>query len=203
MIILCGDCAIIQLELKSSQRFLRNSKLVESLVAKSNIGVEDIVYEIGPGKGIITEQLAKRCRKVVAIELDRKLYKELVEKFRENSVVEIQFGDFLRYNLPKEEAYKVFSNIPFNITADIISKLTSINTSLLEAYLIVQKEAAERFAGRPYNKECQFSLFLKPFFRFKILHRFKQDDFHPKPHVEVVLLGITRRKYFLVKEKQR
>ena len=190
-------------ELKSSQKFLKERKLVEVLLDKSSINKKDIVYEIGPGKGIITECLAKRCKKVTAIELDKKLYERLKSRFRGNTSIEIKFGDFLQYQLPRKQKYKIFSNIPFNLTADIVRKLTLDGTFLLEAFLIVQKEAAERFTGFPYSKETQISLLLKPKFDLKILHNFRKSDFEPKPRVDVVLLGITRRKEFLVRENQK
>lgn len=190
-------------KLKHSQNFLKSLMLVEKLINMSSIGKSDIVYEIGPGKGIITAQLAKKCRKVIAIELDEKLYKKLLSRFRASRSVEIIHGDFLRYRLPKGRNYKVFANIPFNVTSDIVAKLTSYDTSLLDAYLIVQKEAAERFAGRPYAKECQYSLLLKPYFQMKVLYFFKKKDFSPKTSVDVVLLRIKLRKKALIKKSQR
>jgi 23S rRNA (adenine-N6)-dimethyltransferase len=185
--------------LKYSQNFLKSSKLVEELITKSSISKDDVVYEIGPGRGIITEHLARQCRKVIAIELDRKLYKRLTERFREDPRVEIKFGDFLQYKLPRNKKYKIFANVPFNVTADIVRKLTSGSTSLPDAFLVVQKEAAERFAGLPYYKECQYSILLKPYCEFEILHHFKRSDFSPRPCVDVVLLRITRRYRPLIK----
>jgi len=189
-------------QLKYSQNFLNNNKLVERIINQSSIGSQDVVYEIGPGKGIITEQLAKRCTKVIGIEKDEELYKRLSQKFKDNDRIKIRYGDFLSYNLPRNEKYKVFSNIPFNLTADIITKLTSAINPPEDTYLIIQDEAARKFAGSPYGKERQYSLFLKPWFELKILHYFEQTDFFPVPQVKIVLLQIKKREKSLVKREK-
>src|SRR5262245_61887156 len=107
-----------------SQNFLRNPALVASLLDKCDIGVGDVVYEIGPGKGILTEQLALRCKQVVAIEKDPHLTELLWRRFAAWPQVTIHHGDFLAYLLPFHRPYKVVANIPFNITAGIVDRLT-------------------------------------------------------------------------------
>jgi len=188
-------------QIEYSQNFLRNPKLVERLVSKSSIGPHDVVYEIGPGKGIITEQLAKQSAKVIGIEKDRELYKKLHQKFIKTDKIEIRYGDFLQYNLPQER-YKVFSNIPFNLTANIIARLTSATNPPEDTYLIIQKEAARKFAGSPYGEERQYSLLLKPWFELEIVYRFHRTDFYPIPHVDVVLLRIKKQENPLVEKEQ-
>src|SRR5579884_1396014 len=101
-----------------AQHFLKDSCLIASLLDRSTIGADDVVYEIGPGKGIITEQLALRCKRVVAIEIDPCLTTMLRQRFASTPDVIIREGDFLEYHLPRKP-YKVFANIPFNITAAI------------------------------------------------------------------------------------
>jgi len=180
--------------IKYSQNFLRSRELIKKLLNKSSICSNDLVLEIGPGKGIITEQLARGCIKVIGVEKDRKLCDGLFQKFRENNKVEIKCEDFLKYRLPAEEKYKIFSNIPFNLTADIIGKITSADNPPEDAYLIVQEEAAQKFSGSLYGKERQYSLLLKPWFEVKIMHHFKRTDFYPVASVEIVLLRIKKRE---------
>ena len=189
------------ISIKYSQNFLRGPGLVREIINKSSIGPTDVVYEIGPGKGIITDQLAKRCAKVIGVEKDRGLCQRLQGQFSGNDKVEVRCGDFLAHSLPGKGEYKVFSNIPFNLTAEIIAKLTTANNPPADTYLIVQEEAAKKFAGSPYGSERQYSLLLKPWFELKILHHFRQDDFYPIPRVKIVLLQIRRREQPLVKEE--
>lgn len=173
-----------------SQNFLQDARLVASLLDKSHLTSDDVVYEIGPGKGIITEQLARRFKRVVAIEKDPRLSTFLRQKFAHCPNVTIHAGDFLDYPLPSKP-YKVFANIPFNITTSIVSKFTTAAYPPEDAYLVMQKEAAEMFLGKP--RESLRSLLLKPWFSLEILHHFQRVDFHPAPRVDVVLLRVNKR----------
>lgn len=186
------------MNLKHSQNFLRNPKLVQELINKSSLQRDDIVLEIGAGKGIITEALAKSVRSVVGIEADEKLYADLQEKLKPFSNISIQNVDFLEYDLPKGQ-YKVFSNIPFNITANIIKKIVEAKNAPNDSYLIVQEEAAKKYAGKPYAKETLFSVLHKPWFNFSIVHKFQRADFTPMPQVNSVLLRIEKLKSPLIK----
>lgn len=195
-----------ELILKYSQNFLKSKNLVVKILELSSISSQDLVLEIGPGRGIITEELAKRAREVVAIEKDKGLFLFLREKFKNNPKIKIFNADFLKYQLPKSP-YKIFSNIPFFITGEIIKKITFIKPGeknfLEEAYLIVQKEAAKKFVGQPYAKRNQMtSLFLKPWFELKVIYHFKKTDFYPTPKVNVVLMKIKKRDNPLIEEKQ-
>ncbi|MCD6232910.1 23S ribosomal RNA methyltransferase Erm [bacterium] len=190
-------------ETRYSQNFLRNKELVKKILNKSNIRGIDLVLEIGPGKGIITDEIAKRCKKIIAIEKDRKLYELLKRKFKEKQKIKLILGDFLNYNLPKKQ-YKIFSNIPFDLTADVVSKITSAKNSPEHAYLIVQKEAAKKFIGFPYSKKTQmYTLLLKPWFDIKVVYSFKKTDFKPMPQVDTVLIHIKKRKKPLIKRDQK
>lgn len=191
-----------EIKLHHSQNFLHSTKLVVDLLNKSNIGKEDVVIEIGPGKGIITEQLVKKCRKVYGIEYDFYLYEKLKLKYPDSRNVEIINGDFLKVDLPCKDKYKVFSNIPFSITAEILYKLTFSPNPPEDSYIIIQEEAARKYAGKQYNRESLRSLLLKPHFDLKIIHRFKNTDFVPIPKVNAVLLHINKRKHSLVEEHE-
>jgi len=176
--------------IKFSQNFTVNGPLISDLIRQSSITKEDLVYEIGPGTGSITSELAKVCRQVIATEIDKNLYEKLKVKFAGLSNIQIIFGDFNTSQLPKQP-YKVFSNIPFNITASIIKKLTESDNPPVDTYLFVQEESAYKFCG--ISKETQSSLLLKPWFDLSIVYHFKKTDFRPVPNVEIVLLRMTKR----------
>lgn len=189
-------------KLSHSQNFLRNPEFVRQLVSDSSVNQYDTVFEIGPGTGIITEELAKICHRVIAIELDKNLYQRLYKKYSNNQKIEIISGDFLKYNLPEDDDYKLFSNIPFDMTADIIKKITESRNPPTDSYLIVQREAALKFAGKPYYKESQYSLLLKPKFEIRIVKDLKRSDFSPQPQVDTVLLRIKRKQESVFDPKQ-
>ena len=178
-----------------SQNFLRSSRLVDRLLDRSGITADDLVIEIGPGRGVITERLAARCRQVLAVEKDAVLVGELRARFAPAGNVALFATDFLEFPLPLT-SYKVFANIPFNITAAIVGKLTSGVSPPSDAFLGMQREAADRFLGAP--RETLTAVLLKPWFEPAIVHRFQPSDFVPAPGVAVVLLRLRRRETPLV-----
>jgi 23S rRNA (adenine-N6)-dimethyltransferase len=181
-----------------AQNFIRNSRLVRSLINASSIEPYDTVYEIGPGHGIITAELARTASKVIAIEKDPVLVKQLRERFRHAHNIEIIANDFLQYHIPDRE-YKIFANIPYNITANIVRKIFYIPPIPNEAYLVMQKEAAEKFSGTP--KENLFSILAKPLFNLHIIRGLRRTDFKPVPNVDSVLLHIKKRRSLLIREE--
>jgi 23S rRNA (adenine-N6)-dimethyltransferase len=186
--------------LRYSQNFLRDPQLVEQLLALSSIGHDDTVLEIGPGTGIITDRLARHCHRVIAIEKDRALAARLHCRYAADPHVAIHACDFLAFPLP-EASYKVFANIPFGITSDIVAKLTSGSSPPQEACLIMQREAAEKFCGIPH--ESLSAVLLKPWFDLDILHHFRRADFHPIPRVDVVMLRLRKRGPPLIAAHER
>ena len=178
-----------------AQHFLKSEKLVRTLVENSSISTADTVYEIGPGRGIITAELAHRAKKVIAIEKDRHLLPKLKRQFRTADHVHIIGQDFLRYQI-RDVQYKIFANIPYNITADLVRKILYSSPAPQDAYLIMQKEAARKFVGHPH--ETRFSILAKPYFTFEIVRSLRKSDFSPAPRVDSVLLHIQKRRTRLV-----
>jgi len=186
-----------------SQNFLKDKNLVARLIAASSIAQNDVIYEIGAGTGIITEELLKKSGKVVAFEIDKNLFNKLATKFANDSALVLRNTDFLGQNLPSKP-YKVFSNIPFNITASIIKKLTQFFNPPQDSYLIIQKEAAQKFVGKPLDfKNSQISILIKPWFKVEIVYRFQRNDFIPRPNVNVVLLELKKRETPLIEYKNK
>lgn len=180
-----------------AQNFLRSRELVRYLVRDSSIAPSDTVYEIGPGRGIITAELAEVAAEVVAVEADPVLVKELRYRFRSVQNVRIFQGDFLEHQIQLQE-YKVFANIPFNATAAIVRKLLCSDNPPGDAYLVMQSEAADKFSGR--LNETQFSVLAKPKWRMEVVHAFDRTDFDPAPTVDAVLLRFERRTVPLIKK---
>jgi 23S rRNA (adenine-N6)-dimethyltransferase len=185
---------MIRKRISLAQNFLKNPRLVAELVRSSSITSDDVVLEIGPGQGIITNELAKIARKVIAIEKDPPFAAELRNRMRDRRNIQVQTSDFLHFTI-EPQISKIFSNIPFNRTADILKKILNAD-GLSEAYLIVQAEAAEKYSGVP--KETKISLLSKPWFTFDLAHEFERNDFEPAPGVDVTLLHIRRRVQPLV-----
>ena len=186
-------------DIKNSQNFLHNKQLVQHLVEISNLTTEDLVYEIGPGKGIITESLSGHFKQLVAVEYDKDLYQKLSSKYENIGNVQIINENFLDIELPKEK-YKVFSNIPFNLTADILSKLlTGLNTPE-DCYLVMQYEAVLRYGGKPYCNDSYKSLLFKPIYSVEIVYNFEPTDFYPIPSVDIVFVHFHKKEFCDIKK---
>lgn len=166
---------------------------VRHLLDLTTIEEGDTVIEIGPGKGIITRELLFRARKVIAVEKDPKSAQQLIRDLASPERLEVFQVDFLKFRLPKF-SFKVFANIPFNLTTDIINELTSGQSKASDSYLIMQKEAAWRFVGEPYRRNSQRSILLSLDFSTEILCDIPRQSFKPVPAVDAVLFHLGKRE---------
>jgi len=182
-----------------TQNFLRRTAPIERLIARSGLNPSDVVYDIGAGTGVLTALLAPRVGRVIAIEKDEALSRQLRRRFADRANVTIRHADFMEYRLPRAP-YKVVANPPFDITAAIVTKLTSAGTPPDDVLIALQSQAADRYCGRP--RETLASLLLAPFFEATIAHRFRREDFAPIPGVDVVMLRLRKRGPPLVAHQQ-
>lgn len=187
--------------IKLSQNFLRNSKTVEELIKLVEIKGDDIILEIGAGKGIITEQLLKKTKKVYAIEPDEKLLTLLAKKFSKeisNNKLILAEKRFQEYFIPSV-CTKIFSNIPFQNSTEIITKILNYRPIFIrESYLIVQKEVAIRFGGDDVSQNAfntMLSVIYRFYFDFQIIQEIPVQEFTPIPNVPIVLLKISRKAH--------
>jgi len=178
-----------------AQNCFRSPRLVASMVADAGFGRKDVVYEIGPGRGIITRELARVCGKVIAVEIDPALVAQLRARFQGVNNVVVCHANFLNYEIRRKD-YAVFANIPYNRTARIMKMLLQRRNPPREAWLVMQKEAARKFSGTP--RESEWSVLAKPWFSMEIVRHFRRTDFDPVPGVDSVLLRVSRRDQPLV-----
>lgn len=178
-------------KLEHSQNFIKRRGLVIELLEATNINANDLVVEIGPGKGVMTKELVTRARQVIAVEADEELGRRLPTLVEQGNLRVIT-ADFLAWQLPQEK-YKVFANIPFNLTTDIVNKITSSPRAANDAYLILQKAAAHMFAGEPYHKESLKSIKLGVEYDVRILRDIERTEFHPTPNVNIAFTHFHKR----------
>src|ERR1700742_4291972 len=140
---------------KFGQNFLEDDAARHAIVDALGNVTKRTVIEIGPGHGAITEILAGRCQRLLALELDRALAAELTFRFRDQPQVQIIEGDFLKNDLralvPEGETVDVIGNLPYYITSDILLKLFAAGSTGLvaRAVLMMQREVADRVAADP------------------------------------------------------
>jgi 16S rRNA (adenine1518-N6/adenine1519-N6)-dimethyltransferase len=179
------------------QNFLKSKPALHAMCEAGGVNEKDIILEIGPGKGALTEKLLEKAGVVIAVEKDIDLFNFLQEKFRG----EIKSGklilikdDILDFNpatyylLPT--TYKVIANIPYNITGAIIKKFLSCNEQPQTMVLLVQKEVAERIVARD-GKESILSLSVKAYGTPKYIMKVGKRFFSPEPKVDSAILLIN------------
>ena len=187
-----------------SQHFLRNPRLIAELIGHSNRLRCDLVIDIGAGSGACTAVLARLCRKVLAYENEPGALNKLQQNMRRHKNVKVIAQDFLQAKLP-DEPYKVFANIPFHLSADIVRKLTNNDeTHTPQAiYLIVQKQFAQKIVPSDRHFTSQLGAQLAPWWQTRIRRPLRHTDFTPPPAVDTVLLELKPRPEPLLSTLER
>lgn len=183
------------------QNFLINPDVIEEIIDYAQITKDDTIIEIGPGVGFVTEQLVKYAKKVIAIELDEEAIKELEKLECDN--LEIIHNDILKTDIStlSNEKVKVVANIPYYITAPIISHLlgeiddlnNKNRNSISEIILMVQEEVARRMVATEKSPSKQYGLLtiLAQFWTdCEIIRLVGRKSFFPAPKVNSALVGL-------------
>ncbi len=177
------------------QNFLIDKRVITKLIGAANLKPKDIVLEIGPGIGTLTQKLAKKVKKVIAIEKDQKMVEILKETLKDYENVEIIKGDILElaprtYNL-KAKTYKIVGNLPFYLTAPVIRKfLEAVEVKPRQMTLVVQKEVGQRICAKPPRMSIlavSVQFYAKP----EIISYVSRKSFWPQPKVDSAILRIT------------
>jgi 16S rRNA (adenine1518-N6/adenine1519-N6)-dimethyltransferase len=172
---------------KLSQNFLTDAKTVDFIIEKAALSPEDTVLEIGPGHGIITNEIRK-FSKVVAVEKDRELAREVEDLFPKIKVIS---GDILKVKLPRFN--KIISNVPFEISSPLLGKM--VDWEWEEAILIFQKEFGERFFLKPGEKKySRLSVFISYYYEVKRLGEIPRAKFSPRPKVDGIIVRVRKKK---------
>jgi len=188
------------------QNFLIDSRTIHKLLGAAQVDQEDTLLEIGPGIGILTQELARRAKHVIAIEKDAKMVEILKETLSGHSNVEIIHGDALKQNYKlKTKNYKLVANLPYYITAPVIRKFLELDVKkpdpapfakkrcgvgLRQMTLIIQKEVAQRICAKPPNMSI-LAVSVQIYAAPKIISYIKKNSFWPQPRVDAAILQIT------------
>lgn len=182
-----------------SQNFIVDPSAIRIMV--SRIKKDDVVLEIGSGLGILTSFLAEKAKRVIAIEIDKKLVKASEEVLKQYGNVEIICGDFLRLKIPPID--KVVSNIPYHISSKILVKLLK-ECSFRLAVLSLQKEFAYRMIAQPSTRNYgRLTVLVQYYSEPKIIRILPTSSFIPPPKVESAIVELkVKRKYNLTQDQE-
>jgi len=173
------------------QHFLIDKSVAEREITYADISTDDVVLEIGPGKGILTQLLAKKAKKVIAIEIDSALVKKLENTVSGN--VSLIHADIMKidfYTLPRFN--KIVSNLPFQISSPVTFKLLEYPFS--KAVLIYQKDFADRMVAHFHTKDySRLSVGVYYKTHCRVLETVSKNCFSPPPKVESSIVEIIPR----------
>jgi 23S rRNA (adenine-N6)-dimethyltransferase len=184
-----------------SQNFLRAGSAVKRLVDEAQIGPDELVVEIGGGSGVLTRELAATGCRLLVVEKDPQFSAALKQRYAGDPRVTIVAGDVTALRWPREP-FRVFANIPFGITTDILALLLGhAGTDLVRADLIVQLDVARKRTQPPQGNKL--NLLWAPFWTMRLGRQLPASMFEPRPSVDAAMLHIARRPRPLIAGEDR
>ena len=181
---------------KWGQNFLVDNNLLEKIINNVKIDSNENVLEIGPGQGALSEKLVGICNELHMVEIDRDLI-AILKQHNKLSQAEIINQDILKVDLPTLDIKNpvVIGNIPYNITSPIVFWLIKYLASWNRAYLMVQKELAQRLTAKIGTKDySRLTVMTSLYFDIKICFLISPNVFLPKPKVQSAFIEIIKKE---------
>ena len=188
-----------QFKKQFGQNFLIDSSVLDHIISHAKIQKEDLVIEIGPGIGTLTEALCEHAGQVIAIEIDDKLIPILEENLagKENfyllhqDVLKVDFTELLK-EYPSFSSVKIVANLPYYITTPILMSLLEKKLPLSSITVMVQKEVAERMQAGPGSKDYgALSLAVQYYSKPEIVQEVPPHCFIPRPKVSSMVIHLS------------
>jgi 16S rRNA (adenine1518-N6/adenine1519-N6)-dimethyltransferase len=186
------------------QSFLMEQNVIKQIASIANVTDNDIIVEIGAGIGVLTEYLAQKAAKLVAVELDDQLVKVLEDRLSKYNNVQIYHGNILRFDFReiadvKSRKIKIVGNIPYNISSPVLFYLLSFRDVINSFVLMMQKEVVQRLVASPGCKSYGVpSVILQMFADVEKVLDVPASNFYPRPKVESsVIKGLFLERSFI------
>lgn len=181
------------------QNFLTDGNIIAKILRAAAIGPDDCVLEVGPGRGALTDLLARQAGRVIAVEFDRDLAEILRQRFKEDQSVTIHEQDILKVDfgalLGEEARFKVVANLPYNISTPVIFRFMEERRRFSRLVLMLQKEVGQRLSAPP---DCSdygvITVLLGQWFDIRREFLVAPGCFHPAPKVDSVVISMTPRE---------
>ncbi len=190
------------------QHFLVDRNILAKVIQAAELKKGDVVLEIGPGLGEMTLALADRVKKVMAIEIDRKLVEVLKKKSAAVSNIVIIEGDALRVDFERllgqgEVRMKVVANLPYQISTPVLFRFIESRDFFSSLTLMLQREVAERMVASPGGRDYgPLSIFVQAVWDLSIPFYIKPSAFFPPPKVESALVHLVWKKRPLIRPEE-
>lgn len=195
------------------QNFLADESVVDDMIEAAEIEPDDVVVEIGPGLGALTDELARRAKQVLAIEDDQELVHYL--RLKKRRKVKIIHGDALKVDwtvtlnqkpkpksqnkgvatataVGKSEPYRIVANIPYSLTSPLLRKIFGLAKKPTVVVLLIQKEMARRLIAPPGSSERGFlTLLTEAAAKVELVRTVKPGSFYPRPKVDSAIIKVV------------
>jgi len=183
------------------QNFLIDKNILEKIITASDIKSADTVLEVGPGIGTLTQELAKKAEKVIAVEKDETMVKILAETLADFKNVEVISGDILEFDNSKfirnskfeTQNYKVVANIPYYLTSPLIRQFLEAENKPDFMVLMMQKEVAQRICSKAGDMSL-LAVSVQFYAEPKIISYVSKNCFYPAPKIDSAIIKITPNK---------
>jgi len=179
---------------KLGQNFLIDKNVVKKFIRACNLKSKDIVLEIGPGIGTLTQEIAKKVKRVIAVEKDPKMVKVMKETLKDFENIDIVQKDILKFKVPKSKIqmtnlYKAVGNLPFYLTVPVIRKFLERKNPPKEMVLFIQKEVGQRICANP-PKMSILAVSVQFYAKPEIVAYVSKKSFWPQPKVDSAIVRI-------------
>jgi 16S rRNA (adenine1518-N6/adenine1519-N6)-dimethyltransferase len=185
------------------QNFLIDTNILRKIVDAAEISAETGAIEIGPGIGALTEQLARRAKKVVAFEIDQRLLPILADTLSPYGNVRIIHQDVLKADIHQVIADEftnvadimVVANLPYYVTTPIVMRLLTDHLPIRGMVVMLQKEVADRLAAKPGTKDYgSLSIAVQYYTEAEVVMTVPRTVFIPQPNVDSAVIRLIKRK---------
>ncbi len=192
------------------QNFLINPTVCPRIAELGGCTKERCALEIGTGVGVLTRELAERCRKVVAIEIDPRLKPILDETLADYDNVEVIFADVMQTDLSAvikekfgESEVVICANLPYYITSPVIMKVLESRLSVKMVTVMVQREAADRICAATGTRECGAVTYAVNYYsKPRLLFKVNRGSFMPAPNVDSAVIGLEIKETPAISESE-
>ena len=167
------------------QHFLTDPGVIDDIIRAVHPTEDDVIVEIGPGQGAITDALARRAGHLHAIELDRDLVVRLRRKYADNPRVTVHEADALEFDFTKlGKRIRIVGNLPYNISPPLLFHLLRYREHILDMHFMLQKEVVDRMAAEPGSKAYgRLGIMLGCYLQIESLFDVDRESFDPPPEV--------------------
>lgn len=175
------------------QNYLKDQNIVRKIISEIDPKENELIIEIGPGQGAITNLLLESKANLTAVEIDKRVIEDLQNRYTNLNLIQ---SDFLKLDLNKfinspQQKLRIVGNIPYNITSPILFKLFENNLIIQDAVFMVQYEVAKRMTAQMGSKDYGIlSTLLEYFGNTKLAFKVSPNVFYPKPNVDSAVVHI-------------